>query len=71
MGDPRGHVEDGVLMDPDACLKLWRSAVCEGNRRAVRRHAADLREWIAKGGFEPRWGVGERYRVMRRAAVAS
>lgn len=41
-------------MDPQACLQRWRNATLRGDKDEAREAFADLREWLAKGGFWPK-----------------
>jgi len=43
------------LMDPQETLKRWRKAVAEGDRSEAAEFAGYLRDWLARGGFEPTW----------------
>ena len=52
-------------MDPNACLALIEEATEESE---AMEHVANLRDWLASGGFEPNWkdyhkGTG-RYRML-------
>ncbi len=47
-------------MDPEACLRRIEDAASDGDRDEMRDAAADLREWIEKGGFLPDGVDGER-----------
>ncbi len=47
-------------MDPQACLQRWIYAVARGDAREAREAWEDLRDWLAKGGFEPKWPEGMR-----------
>lgn len=40
-------------MDPNACLARIKQAVADGDEEEAIEARADLREWVAKGGFEP------------------
>jgi len=42
-------------MDPQETLKRWRKAVAEGDRSEAAEFAGYLRDWLARGGFEPTW----------------
>lgn len=43
------------VMDPDACLQRWVSALQdEDHAEAIQAHE-DLTAWLARGGFEPAW----------------
>lgn len=42
-------------MDPQETLKRWREAVAEGDRSEAAEFAGYLRDWLARGGFEPTW----------------
>lgn len=42
-------------MDPQETLKRWRKAVSEGDRSEAAEFSGYLREWLARGGFEPTW----------------
>jgi hypothetical protein len=42
-------------MDPEATLARWRRAVKNGDGDEATEAAEDLREWIRRGGFEPKW----------------
>jgi hypothetical protein len=47
-------------MDPNATFSEWLAAVVAGDLEEAARAHADLREWLACGGFEPRWSKKER-----------
>lgn len=49
-------------MDPNACLQLWREAESTLERR---EHGGQLRAWLMRGGFEPKWDPWERGLLMR------
>lgn len=40
-------------MDPKACLRAMLTALTEGNLEEAAERAADLAEWLRKGGFKP------------------
>lgn len=40
-------------MDPNATLELLVDAALSGDAEAVREHAANLADWLDKGGFKP------------------
>lgn len=40
-------------MDPNQCLADLRSALAHDFRVGAYNHAADLAEWIQRGGFQP------------------
>jgi hypothetical protein len=42
-------------VDPDACLQRWREAMRDGDYGEASEAHADLRGWIERGGFEPKW----------------
>jgi hypothetical protein len=53
-------------MDPDVCLENYRSALAEGDRCAAKEARGNLRDWLARGGFEPAWkSKRERNAIMR------
>lgn len=45
-------------MDPNACLRRWWLAVLSEDESEANEAYAALREWLARGGFEPAWGNG-------------
>lgn len=48
-------------MDPEAALLKWVRAVSRGDRYEANNAYSDLRTWIERGGFEPRWGEKTRF----------
>lgn len=42
-------------MDPNETLRLLEAVVNVGDWQQADQAAADLREWIARGGFPPKW----------------
>lgn len=40
-------------MDPNTALEWMREAIADGRRDDADYHAADLAEWIQRGGDEP------------------
>ncbi len=55
-------------MDPQACLERWRRAVRAGDVEEAGEAAADLREWIHGGGFEPEWKNEKERDALRKMA---
>jgi len=43
-------------MDPDSCFGLILDSILEGDWTEAADHAADLRNWLSKGGFPPGGG---------------
>lgn len=43
-------------MDPNATLRMWASAVARGDKYDANEAYNNLRVWIERGGFEPKWG---------------
>jgi hypothetical protein len=55
-------------MDPNACYTRVIELLDEGDIFGAKEAANDLREWIARGGFEPAWTSEEResfYKFVR------
>ena len=52
-------------MDPTACHRRFVAAVLAGETDDAYEAAEDLIEWLAKGGADPHWTVGERARFYR------
>jgi thiamine biosynthesis protein ThiC len=42
-------------MDPNATLRAIRVAAHANDKARLKTAVSDLRNWIAKGGFEPEW----------------
>ena len=40
-------------MDPNTTFQDFKLAIAEGRLQDAMTHAADLMEWLDKGGFEP------------------
>lgn len=40
-------------MDPEACLQAMLTAITDGELELAAERAADLAEWLRKGGFKP------------------
>ena len=49
-------------MDPNEALRLWREAESPEERA---EHAQNIRQWVARGGFQPDWSDNERRSVLR------
>jgi len=55
-------------MDPDATARLIAEALRRHDHESARSAAKDLREWLERGGFEPRWQKWpEAWRYFRRS----
>lgn len=52
-------------MDPDSCYDRWLSAKADGDRTEARYAKQDLKEWLARGGFEPKWTKAQRAAFMK------
>jgi len=42
-------------MNPDATLAKFMAALVEGDHEATVEAHRDLTDWLARGGFEPKW----------------
>ena len=42
-------------MDPDATIKKFMEALLDGDHDVAREAHGDLTQWLAQGGFEPKW----------------
>ena len=51
-------------MDPEATLARWRSAIEDGDEEEAFEAAYDLRGWIDRGGFMPKFKDSAEYRSM-------
>lgn len=45
-------------MDPNATLAAYWAAVRDGDKDEAREHKANLKAWLARGGFAPDWTRG-------------
>lgn len=45
----------GSRMDPSVCLSRIQDALDDGDQFEAFTAAADLHEWLTRGGFEPDW----------------
>jgi hypothetical protein len=54
-------------MDPEACLRNFYDALASVEYDDAVECHANLLEWLAKGGFEPKWS---RYATSREAFAA-
>lgn len=44
-------------MDPTECLRRFLQHQKDGERAEANEAWLDLRDWLARGGFEPKWGA--------------
>jgi hypothetical protein len=51
-------------MDPNACLNAWYIAANKGDNETALDRWHDLKDWLDRGGFEPRWHAVERAEFM-------
>lgn len=47
-------------MDPNETYRLWLAAVKRKDTDAAVEHYGHLSEWLARGGFEPKWSPAAR-----------
>ena len=40
-------------MDPDYAFNLYKAALRDGDVETANEHLANLRVWVARGGFKP------------------
>ena len=52
-------------MDPQATLQRWVDAILEGNKSEAIRAYVDLKGWMDRGGFEPKWEPLQRRALFR------
>lgn len=51
-------------MDPDAAYQRWRDLRDESDYEEAYYAHQDLKEWLDRGGFEPRWTAAQRRAFM-------
>lgn len=54
-----GKAEGLAKMDPDAAHQRFKSAVAEGDHEEAAEAHGDLKQWLGRGGFKPKWSKQE------------